>query len=378
MLKPFEFKLRTRLIFGAGALEQVGHLTQRFKRPLLVADDGLRKAGHVERTLRILCEAGVDPIPFHDFDINPDTAMVERGLAFAAPLEIDAIIGLGGGSSLDCAKAINFLLTNGGTMKDYRGYGKASKPLLPMIAIPTTAGTGSEAQTYTVISDASSRTKMACGDPKAAFRLAVLDPELTLSQPPSVTAAAGFDAISHAVETAVTTRHTSVSSLFSYEAFRLLSENFEAVLQSPNDIDARGAMQVGAFYAGVAIEQSMLGAAHACANPLTARYQVTHGVALALLLPHVVRWNANANRDIYREFVEATFPITNGSTGDQLADHLEEIRKIGGFPNRLRELDVPESELVALAQDAGQQWTASFNPVPFDASDALEVYQCAF
>ena len=378
MLKPFEFKLRTRLIFGAGALEQVGHLTQRFKRPLLVADDGLRKAGHVERTLRILCEAGVDPIPFHDFDINPDTAMVERGLAFAAPLEIDAIIGLGGGSSLDCAKAINFLLTNGGTMKDYRGYGKASKPLLPMIAIPTTAGTGSEAQTYTVISDASSRTKMACGDPKAAFRLAVLDPELTLSQPPSVTAAAGFDAISHAVETAVTTRHTSVSSLFSYEAFRLLSENFEAVLQSPNDIDARGAMQVGAFYAGVAIEQSMLGAAHACANPLTARYQVTHGVALALLLPHVVRWNANANRDIYSEFVEATFPITNDSTGDQLADHLEEIRKIGGFPNRLRELDVPESELVALAQDAGQQWTASFNPVPFDASDALEVYQCAF
>ena len=142
MPNSFEFKLRTHLVFGVGTVEQLGHLAQRFKKPLLVADHGLREAGHVDRALRLLREAGSDPVPFHDFDVNPDTAMVESGRAFAAPLGIDAIIGLGGGSSLDCAKGINFLLTNGGKMADYRGYGKASKPLLPMIAIPTTAGTG--------------------------------------------------------------------------------------------------------------------------------------------------------------------------------------------------------------------------------------------
>ena len=375
---PFEFQLKTRLVFGAGVIEQLGKLARRFRKPLLVADHGLLEAGHVDRALRLLGAAGVDPVPFHDFDINPDTAMIERGRSFAAPLGIDAIIGLGGGSSLDCAKAINFLLTNGGTMEDYRGYGKASKPLLPMIAIPTTAGTGSEAQSYTVIADATSRLKMACGDPKAAFRLALLDPELTLTQPAAVAAAAGFDAIAHAVETAVTKRRNAISTLFSNEAFRLLSSNFETVLRSPTDLGARAAMQLGAFYAGVAIEQSMLGAAHACANPLTARYDIIHGVALAILLPHVVRWNAAANESLYSEFVAATLTTANGVSGNQLADRLIDIGKIGGFPSRLRDIGVPEADLAGLADHAGNQWTASFNPIPFNAPDALEVYQCAF
>src|SRR4029453_8401111 len=122
-------------------------------------------------------------IPFHDFDINPDTAMTEAGRAFAARQSIDSIVGLGGGSSMDCAKGINFLLTNGGRMQDYWGFGKAAKPMLPMFGIPTTAGTGSEAQCYALISDPQTHAKMACGDPKAAFRIAILDPCLTVSQP---------------------------------------------------------------------------------------------------------------------------------------------------------------------------------------------------
>ena len=149
------------------------------------------------------------------------------------PHGVDSIVGLGGGSSLDCAKGINLLLTNGGAMADYRGYGRAAKAMLPMMAIPTTAGTGSEAQSYAVIADAETKLKMACGDPKAAFRIAVLDPQLTLSQPTAVTAAAGFDAIAHAVETAVTTRRNPVSALYSREAFQLLNGHFEAVLRGP-------------------------------------------------------------------------------------------------------------------------------------------------
>lgn len=389
-MESFDFDLRTRLVFGVESVARVGSLSKDlgFSRPLLVADHGLQEAGHVDRVSRFLRDAGCDPVPFHDFDINPDTEMVDRGTAFAHPHGVDSIVGLGGGSSLDCAKGINFLLSNGGTMADYRGYGKAAKAMLPMMAIPTTAGTGSEAQSYAVIADAETKLKMACGDPKAAFRIAVIDPELTLSQPTAVTAAAGFDAIAHAVETAVTTRRNPVSALYSREAFQLLNGHFEAVLRDPDDITARAAMHLGAFYAGVAIEQSMLGAAHACANPLTAQYQITHGVALAILLPHVVRWNAQASDGLYRGlFSDASNhdqdqdhdgQVQETNTGDQLAARLVQIGSACGFPSRLRDAGVVQSDLAGLATVAAEQWTGSFNPRPFSTPDAMEVFECAY
>lgn len=380
-MTPFEFHVPTRLVFGAGAIDRLGTLARDLDlaRPLLVSDHGLEEAGHVDRALGLLRAAGLEVEVFDDFDVNPDAAMVERGVAFARQYAPDSVIGLGGGSSLDCAKGINLLLTNGGAMADYRGYGHAHKPLLPMIAVPTTAGTGSEAQSYAVIADAVTHMKMACGDPRLAFRVALLDPELTLSQPAAVTAAGGFDAIAHAVETAVTKRRTAVSALFSREAFRLLDANYERVIARPDDIGARGAMQLGAFYAGVAIEQSMLGAAHACANPLTARYDMTHGVALAILLPHVVRWNAHAADDLYRDLVNGMPPAaTSGGAGNRLAERLIEIGRSGGFPADLRTTGIPEQDLSTLAEAAAMQWTGTFNPRPFGAREALEVYQCAY
>ena len=215
-MKPFDFQLRTRLVFGDGALDRLGDLARElsFTRTLIVADRGIVATGHVARAAASLESAGIAPFFFHDFDANPDTRMVDAGRAFAAARAIDSLVALGGGSSLDCAKGINFVLTNGGAMRDYRGFGKASKPMLPTIGIPTTAGTGSEAQSYAIISDAETHAKMACGDPKAAFRVAILDPALTISQPRPVTAIAGYDAISHAVESYVTTRRTSVSDMF--------------------------------------------------------------------------------------------------------------------------------------------------------------------
>ena len=380
-MTPFDFQFPTHLVFGPGTVDRLGSLARELglRRPLVVADHGLEEAGHVERARRLLAAAGIDAQLFDDFDVNPDTAMVDRGVAHAGPIGVDSVIGLGGGSSLDCAKGINLLLTNGGRMEDYRGYGRASKPLLPMIAVPTTAGTGSEAQSYAVIADETTHMKMACGDPKLAFAVAILDPELTLSQPPPVAAAAGFDAIAHAVETAVTTRRTEMSVLFSREAFCLLNAHYERVLETPDDLAARGAMQLGAFYAGLAIEQSMLGAAHACANPLTAQYQLTHGVALAILLPHVVRWNAAPAAEGYRTLVNGGIIGTgDGSPGDQLSGRLVEMRKAGGFPADLRTAGVREADLSSLADEAGKQWTAAFNPRPFGARDALEVYQCAY
>ncbi|MDQ3348949.1 MAG: iron-containing alcohol dehydrogenase, partial [Acidobacteriota bacterium] len=167
---PFDFQLRTRIVFGQGTFERLGQLARGlgFKRTLLVADAGILQAGYVAEALRLLEAGSIEAIPFHAFGQNPDATMVEAGRRFAEPLRIDSVVGLGGGSSIDCARGINFLLTNGGTIADYQGYGKATTPLLPMIAVPTTAGTGSEAQSYAVIADAATHMKMACGDPSAA------------------------------------------------------------------------------------------------------------------------------------------------------------------------------------------------------------------
>src|SRR5262249_23606017 len=160
---------------------------------------------------------------------------------------------------------------------------KATRPMLPSIGIPTTAGTGSEAQSYAIISDAGTHVKMACGDSKAAFRVAVLDPALTISQPRSVTATAGYDAIAHALESCVTTQRTPASDLFARDAWQLLEAHYARVLEQPTDGESRAAMLLGAHEAGIAIELSMLGATHACANPLTARYGTAHGVAIAIM-----------------------------------------------------------------------------------------------
>lgn len=374
---PFELHPRTRVVFGPGCVERVGAAARELKlqRVLLVADSGLVEAGHVDTVRRSLDSASVAVFAYHEFGENPDSAMVEAGRAWAAPHDVDGIVALGGGSSLDAAKGINFLLTNGGAMGDYRGYGKARTPLLPMIGIPTTAGTGSEAQSYAVIADADTHMKMACGDPSAAFKVALLDPVLTETAPRQVTAMAGIDAIAHAVETAVTLRRTPLSDMYSHQAWRLLSGAFERVLLHPADTEARAAMLLGSHFAGVAIEQSMLGAAHACANPLTAACRIAHGLALAIVLPAVVRWNASVANDRYSALLGSPRRRARDEDGaEALARRLEDFARAGGLAITLRDAGVEAAALPHLAAQAAQQWTGTFNPRRFDAAGALEIY----
>jgi len=364
----FHWSARSSVDFGAGKIADLGAHARAlgFEHSLLVADAGVIQAGLVDRAARALAVKGITSWVFDGFGENPDSVMVEAGRLFAEPLGVDSIIGVGGGSSMDCAKGINFVLTNGGRMQDYWGYGKASKAMLPMIGIPTTTGTGSEAQSYTLISDADTHVKMACGAPGAAFRLVILDPELVVSQPPKVLAAAGYDAVSHAVESFVTANHNHISDCFSRESWRLLSSSFERLLADPGCIQAASNMQVGAYLAGCAIECSMLGAAHACANPLTARHGTVHGVAIALLLRHVVEWNRPSVEALYRE-LHADLPA-----------RLEELALAASLPRRLRDIGIDPGEITLLAEDASKQWTGRFNPRPFDASAAQEIYQCAY
>jgi alcohol dehydrogenase len=370
-LASFDHDLRTRLVFGPGTLDRLGELSREYgaKRVLLVTDPGIRAAGHVDRGVGSLRGVGLMCTIFDKVGENPTTQHVDAGVAVARDFGADFIVGLGGGSSMDCAKGINFIVTQGGEMKDYRGVGRASRPMLPFIAVPTTAGTGSESQSFALISDPVTHEKMACGDKKAAARAAILDPDLTLTQPRAVAAATGIDAISHAMETLVTRRRNSLSRLFSIEAWRLLEPSYERVLEEPGDREARGRMLLGATLGGAAIESSMLGAAHAAANPLTARFGFVHGHAVGMLLPHVVRFNAALPE------AEHEMCCVAPSAG-ALADRLDALFAASGLPPRLSSKGVREADLGVLAKEAAVQWTARFNPREVREEDFVEIYRC--
>jgi alcohol dehydrogenase len=381
MLRLFDVKSDVRVLLGPDTLDDLGTLSKElgFTRTLLVSDPGVAGAGHLGHAHKCLNSSGVHVLDFSGFGPDPDADMIAAGAAHAAEAGIDSIVGLGGGSSLDCAKGINFVLTQGRPIREFLGYGNASKPMLPMIGVLTVAGTGSEAQSYAIISDPKSHRKMACGDPKVAFRGVILDSALTLTQPWSVTATAGYDAIAHAVESCVCTKRNPTSEKLSREAWRLLEGHYERVLAVPYDLNARSAMQLGAYYAGMAIELAMLGATHACANPLTARYGTTHGEAIAILLPHVVRWNAGTVASHYGALLrEVGRHNSAGNPGEALARRLEQLAVAGGLPTELRNVGASKDDLSALAQEASEQWTGRFNPRPFDAAGAREVYECAF
>ncbi len=372
---PFDWTPRTRLVFGPGSLAKVGTLAAELggKRALLVTDKGIAKAGHAERARVALEAAGVTVAIFDGVRENPDTEDVRRCVEAAAAAKADIFIGLGGGSSMDTAKGGNLILTNGGAVKDYWGVGKATKPLLPLIAIPTTAGTGSECQSAALIADETTHQKMACLDPRVSARIAILDPELTVSQPARVTALTGMDALSHAVETAVTKKRTTLSAMYSHESFRLCFDALPRVLTDPNDLDARGRMQLGAAFAGAAIEASMLGAAHSAANPLTARYGVPHGQAVGVVLPSIVRFNAaeHSAEARYGELCRAA----GLPDAEALAQELEEVLRLTGLAAPLGKFGAKREDIPALALEASQQWTAQFNPRPITPGDFERIYE---
>ena len=368
------------VVFGEGTLDRLGELARELggRRALLVTDPGLERAGHAERAITALDASGVETIVFDGVRENPTTDHVEAGVAAARDANPDLLIGLGGGSSMDCAKGINFVYTNGGRMEDYWGEGKATQPMLPSIGVPTTAGTGSEGQRYALISQAESHVKMACGDKKARFRTVILDPRLVSSMPHEVAAVTGMDALSHAVESYVTRRRNPISQLFAREAWRLIEASFERFLVDPTDTEARSSMLLGAHLGGAAIEASMLGAAHSCANPLTARYDVTHGIAVGLMLPHVIRFNGAEVDELYADLASAASLTVSSSVARRVSQRVAELRRAARLPERLRDCGVEESRLGNLAEEAAAQWTAQFNPRAVGREELQHLYEEAF
>jgi alcohol dehydrogenase len=253
-------------------------------------------------------------------------------------------------------------------MSDYKGYGLAKEAMLPFIAVPTTAGTGSECQSYAVVSRDGSHEKIACGDPKALAKVALLDPELTVSQPLRVATWTGLDAMSHALEAAVCTRKNPLSAIYAKEALRRIASGIEMVLQDAALLEHRASMQLGAAFAGMAIENSMLGAAHASANPLTAKYGVVHGHAVALMLPEVMRWNRE-DRSAAAVYLELAAMIQ-----EPLIEWVEKVIGLAQLPN-LAGCGVGSEAIPELAASAATQWTGQFNPRPLTEADFVGLYE---
>ena len=375
--RPFE--RRTEIVLGRGALARVPALVG--DRVFLVTDPGVVAAGHAARLEILLRDAGAGVHCYDRSPPNPGEEDVEACLdayrRASAGEAIQWIVALGGGSAIDTAKGCAMLACAGGRMADYVGRGKVDVVSPKLVAAPTTAGTGSETQSFALIGERGTGRKMACGG--TAPVAAVLDPELTLTMPRHVTAASGLDALTHAVEAAVTRRRTAESAAVASEAFRMINGSFERVLAEPNDLNAREAMLHAAALAGLAIENSMLGAAHSMANPLTRHYGVVHGQAVGQVLPTVVAHNVHdhAVRRLYADFSRdndvADRDATDKDAVRGLVARLRALVREAGFGPKV--LGVPASAADELAAEAATQWTAQFNPVDVDVRDFERLYR---
>ncbi|MFT7680338.1 MAG: alcohol dehydrogenase [Planctomycetota bacterium] len=375
MTNPFLPDEKTRVIEGAGCLDQIGQLCLelRAQRVLVISDPGVVAAGHAPRAMEYLAQSGLVCALFDEVQADPTTEDVDRGLIAAQDLMPDVFLAVGGGSAIDVAKGIAFLYAGGGRMQDYWGKGKAKGPMLPIVAVPTTAGTGSEMQSFALITDPETHQKMACGDAGAAPCLALLDPDLTLSMPGNVVACTGLDTIGHALESAVSTAANARSRAYSFEAFRIASQALLQVFADPGNAEARAAMLRAAALAGLAIEHSMLGAAHSLANPLSAHLDMPHGLAVGTVLPVVVEFNAKdaGTAEVYGDLAIfaglAREGVSPRKACQALVVYLRDLLGRCGFSETLPGLSKPQPGIQLLAEEAAQQWTAQFNPRPVDA-----------
>jgi len=373
------FVQATEIVRGPGALREVRRIVDG--PAFVVTDRGVAAAGHTARLGAQLEAAGA---PFSIYDAvrsDPDEDAVEaclRAYALAGrPAEVRWIVAIGGGSAIDTAKGCAMLACGGGRMADYVGRGRVDVSQPRLLAIPTTAGTGSETQSFALIKNRDTGQKMACGGTAPAF--ALLDAELTTTLPPFVTACTGLDTLTHAVEAMVTRRRSPASCALAEEAFVLAERNLEVVLAAPDDLDARAAMLHASALAGLAIENSMLGAAHSMANPLSRRFGLPHGQAVGQALPWVVAYNT-ADADARSGY--AALARAAGLAGAQ-DDDLEASSRLRARLTALVEragfgphLDAaPAGAAEELAAEAATQWTAQFNPRDVDAAAFAGLYR---
>ena len=385
-MSPFTFNTSASIVFGEGTVSRIGTLAsgRGWTRVLMVTDPGLVRIGLIEPALAALREAGIAVAVYSDVEADPPERVVRAATEAAAGHGADAVIGFGGGSSLDVAKLAALLARGSETLGEVYGVGKAKGPRLPLLLAPTTAGTGSEVTPIAIVTTGTSE-KMGVVSPVILPDVALLDPELTLGLPPAVTAATGIDAMVHAIEAyaSASANNNPVSRALAREALRLMGGAIETAVLSGTDRAARGDMLLGSMLAGQAFANSPVAAVHALAYPIGGHFHVPHGLSNALVLPHVLRFNAEVAGPVYADIAPIVFPelaeIGSQARGMAFADGLAELSRRCGLEPRLRDVGIPESALAMMATDAMKQTRLLVNnPRPLSEADALAIYRAAW
>ena len=382
----FTFNTAARVVFGEGAIGRIGEIAaaQLGRKVALVTDPGLVKAGLIAPALDSLAAAGVEAVLFSEVEADPPEAVVEAAAAQARDFGAEGVIGLGGGSSMDVAKLVALLAPGREKLADAYGIGKAKGPRLPLLLAPTTAGTGSEVTPISIVTTGGAEKKGVVS-PILLPDVALLDPDLTVGLPPAVTAATGVDAMVHAIEAhaSASPANNPVSRALAREALRLLGGAIERAVHHGSDKAARGDMLLGAMLAGQAFANSPVAAVHALAYPIGGHYHVPHGLSNALMLPHVLRFNAETASAAYAAIAPCAFPeleeVGTQARAAALADRLAALSARLGLQQRLREVGIPSDALKMLAADAMKQTRLLVNnPRPVSESDALRLYEQAW
>lgn len=367
-IPSFTYHIPTAIEFGWGALARLPGIAKGLGggRALVVGDPGVARAGLVERVASTLSQGGIPAATFTDVESDPAVQSVEAGTRLAKSEGCDVVVGVGGGSALDTAKAIGLMLTNGGTIRDYVGIDKVPKPGAPVVAIPTTAGTGSELTIWSVLSDREQKVKISVGSTFNCPQVALLDPELTLSLPPAITAATGMDALTHALESYVNKATQPISEAMSEQAMRLIAKSLRVAVAQGDNAQARADMLLASSIAALAFNSTRLGVVHAFAMPLGARFHLPHGLVNAILLPAVMRFNLPGNVAKYARIAEIFGePIAGLSLRDAAARSVDAIQKLKddiGITAKLGDYGLTEADFDAVVDEAMQSGNVPVNP----------------
>jgi alcohol dehydrogenase len=374
--RPFSFEMPTRIEYGMGAVRSLPAEISRLgaRKVLVVTDRGVREALADEAVVRPLRDAGIETLVFDKVEPNPKDRNVEEGAALARDYGAQALVALGGGSPIDCAKAIAVLVSHGGDrIKEYEGKTAVKRPVLPWIAIPTTAGTGSEVTFSSVITDTQGKYKMTVKSPLMAAKVALVDPELTFTVPPGVTASTGVDALTHAIEAYTVTCSEPISDAVALQAISLIAANLRDAVRDGRNARARDGMMMGSLLAGIAFSHSDVGSVHCMAESLGGIYDLPHGVCNAILLPYVMEYNMEYCLERYAKVAQAM------GAGEDAASAVAAVRALCmdvGLP-ALNTLGIRESDLPTLAEMSARNISTESNPRPMTKNDYLEVFRRA-
>ena len=373
-MESFQFHVPTKVVFGPGALENLPSELEEngWRSALIVTDPGVRAAGLLERVEQQLRAAQIEYEVYDGVVPNPTISSIEA--AVEAARGWDALIALGGGSAIDTAKVLNLLRTHGGSALDWEGHDTVPGPCGPLIAIPTTAGTGSEVTSVALVTVPERRQKVPLVSRHLFPDVAVVDPELTVSLPPAVTAATGMDALTHAIEAMASLIAQPLTDLLAQEAIRRIDRFLPRAVQRGEDREARAEMIFAALLAGMAFGNAWVGLAHAIAHALGGLYDLPHGVGCALALPLAMEFNLDVRREKYEQIAACM----NRKSPEEAVERVRELRGEIGLPERLRDLGVPEGDAERIAQLAMTDGSLLFNPRPVGEEEMLELIRKLF